>query len=49
VKLLSNDLYDYSWTRACPASLAHLGTLNQFFRSHFEAELNPETFLTQNF
>src|SRR5580765_6570939 len=49
LKLLTNELYDYTWTRVCPILLTHLGTLNQFFRSRFEAELNPEKFLTQSF
>ena len=49
MKLLTNQLYDYKWTRSNPSFLAQLGTLNQIFRQHFEAELNPEKFLTQNF
>ena len=49
LKLLANDLYDNKWSRACPTFLAHLGTLNQLFRRHFETELNTENFLTQNF
>lgn len=49
MKLLAHDLYDHKWSRVCPILLTHLGTLNQIFRRHFEAELNPETFLTQNF
>jgi putative transposase len=49
MKLLANDLYDDKWSRANPIFLAHLGSLNQIFRQHFEAELNPEKFLTQNF
>lgn len=49
MKLLTNDLYDYKWSRGNPVLLAHLGTLNQIFRQHFEAELNHEKFLTQNF
>ena len=48
LKLLANDLYDHKWSRACPTFLAHLGTLNQMFRIHFESEINPENFLTQN-
>jgi len=49
MKLLTNQLYDYSWTRVNPTFLGQIGTLNQLFRKHFELELNPETFLTQNF
>ena len=49
LKLLSNDLYNHTWSRGCPTFLAHLGTLTQMFRRHFESDLNPETFLTQNF
>src|SRR5712671_1188991 len=49
MKLLTSQLYDYKWTRSNPSFLAQLGTLNQIFRQHFETELNPEKFLTQNF
>jgi len=49
MKLLTNQLYNYKWSRGNPTFLAQLGTLNQIFRQHFEAELNPEKFLTQNF
>ena len=49
MKLLTNQLYDHKWSRGNPMFLAQLGTLNQAFRQHFESELNPETFLTQNF
>jgi putative transposase len=49
MKLLTNQLHDYRWTRVNPAFLGQIGTLNQMFRRHFEAELNPEKFLTQNF
>lgn len=49
MKLLTNQLYDYKWTRPNSVFLAHIGTLNQIFRKHFETELNPECFLTQNF
>jgi transposase-like protein len=49
MKLLTNQLYDYRWTRVNPTLLGQIGTLNQMFRQHFEAELNPEKFLTQNF
>ena len=49
MKLLAHDLYNHKWNRPCPVLLSHLGTLNQIFRHHFEAELNSETFLTQNF
>lgn len=49
LKLLTNDLYDHKWSRGNPTFLGQLGTLNQMFRQHFEAELNPEKFLTQNF
>src|SRR5882762_4430293 len=49
MKLLTNQLYDYRWTRVNPSFLGQIGTLNQLFRKHFEVELNPETFLTQNF
>lgn len=48
MKLLTNQLYDYTWSRGNPTFLAHLGSLNQMFRKHFESELNPETFLTLN-
>jgi putative transposase len=49
MKLLTNDLYDHKWSRGNPTFLGQLGTLNQMFRQHFEAELNPEKFLTQSF
>ena len=49
MKLLTHQLYDYAWTRPNSFLLAHLGTLNQIFRQHFETELNNETFLTQSF
>jgi len=49
MKLLTNQLYDHKWSRGNPLFLAQLGTLNQMFRQHFEAELNHETFLTQCF
>ncbi len=48
MKLLTNQLYDYKWSRGNPVFLAHLGSLNQMFRQRFEAELNTEKFLTQN-
>ena len=48
MKLLTNQLYDYKWSRGNPVFLAHLGTLNQLFRQHFETELNSENFLTLN-
>ncbi len=48
MKLLTNQLYDYKWSRPNPIFLAHLGSLNQMFRKNFESELNPETFLTLN-
>lgn len=49
MKLLTTQLYDFSWTRVNPTFLGQVGTLNQLFRKHFESELNPEKFLTQNF
>ena len=49
MKLLTTDLYDHKWTRGNPVLLTHIGILNQIFRQHFETELNPEKFLTQNF
>jgi transposase-like protein len=49
MKLLTQQLYDHKWTRPNSIFLTQLGTLNQIFRQHFEAELNPEAFLTQNF
>lgn len=49
MKLLTNQLYDHSWTRVNPMFLGQIGTLNQLFRTHFELELNPEKFLTQSF
>jgi transposase-like protein len=49
MKLLTNQLYDHSWTRVNPMFLGQIGTLNQLFRKHFELELNPEKFLTQSF
>lgn len=49
MKLLTNQLYDYKWTRPNPTLQTQLGALNQMFRKHFESELNPESFLTQNF
>jgi transposase-like protein len=49
MKLLTNQLYDYTWSRGCPTLLAHIGALNQIFRRHFESDINPENFLTQSF
>ncbi len=49
MKLLTHDLYYHKWSRPNSTLLTHLGSLNQMFRQHFEAELNPEKFLTQNF
>jgi len=49
MKLLTNQLYDYRWTRVNPKLLGQIGSLNELFRKRFEAELNPEMFLTQNF
>jgi transposase-like protein len=49
MKLLTNQLYDYRWTRVNPTFLGQVGYLNQMFRKRFEVELNSETFLTQNF
>jgi putative transposase len=49
MKLLTQQLYDYKWTRPNSIFLGQLGTLNQLFRQHFETELNPEAFLTQSF
>ncbi len=47
MKLLTNQLYEYRWTRVNPKLLGQIGTLNELFRKRFEVELNPETFLTQ--
>jgi transposase-like protein len=49
MKLLTDQLYEDRWSRPNSTLLSHLGTLNQLFRRHFEAELNPEKFLTQSF
>lgn len=49
MKLLTNQLYDYKWSRGNPTFLGQIGALNQIFRQHFEAEINPEKFLTQCF
>ena len=49
MKLLTDQLYEYKWTRANSTLLTQLGTLNQVFRQHFELELNQEHFLTQYF
>jgi transposase-like protein len=49
MKLLTQQLDDHKWTRPNSILLAHLGTLNQIFRRHFEGELNHESFLTQCF
>ncbi len=49
MKLLTNDLYRHKWSRPNSVLLTQLGALNQRFRQHFEAELNPEQFLTQSF
>ncbi len=49
MKLLTDQLYQHRWTRVYPRFLIHLGTLNQLFHRRFEAELNPEKFLTLNF
>jgi len=42
MKLLTNQLYDYKWSRANPKFLSQIGTLNQMFRHHFETELNNQ-------
>jgi putative transposase len=49
MKLLTNQLYDFKWSRGNPTFLAQVGALNQLFRQRFESELNPEKFLTQCF
>jgi transposase-like protein len=42
MKLLTNQLYDYKWSRPNPKFLGQIGTLNQMFRQHFETELNNQ-------
>jgi putative transposase len=49
MKLLTNQLYDFSWTRVNPKFLGQIGALNQIFRQRFENELDPHKFLTQSF
>jgi transposase-like protein len=49
MKLLTNQLYDFSWTRVNPKLLGQIGSLNQMFQKRFESELNQDKFLTQNF
>ena len=49
MKLLVDQLYETKWYRVNPRIQAHLAALTQRFRQRFEADLNPEKFLTQSF
>jgi transposase-like protein len=49
LKLLTQQLYEHTWSRSNPTFLGQVGALNQLFRQRFEAEINPEKFLTQCF
>lgn len=49
MKLLTDQLYQVKWHRTCPRIISHLAALTRQFQQRFETELDPKTFLTQNF
>ncbi len=49
MKLLTDQLYDSKWKHPNPTIKAQQAALTQLFQKRFEAELNPNSFLTQNF
>lgn len=49
MKLLTDHLCQTKWHRPCPHIITHLASLTRRFQKHFEAELDPKKFLTQNF
>ena len=49
MKLLTDRLYETKWRRPCPNFITYLAALNRQFQKRFEPELDPQTFLTQNF
>jgi transposase-like protein len=49
MKLLTDQLYQTKWHRPNPRIIAQLAALTQLFRQRFEAELDPQNFLTQSF
>ena len=49
MKLLTDQLYQTRWRRPSPTIKAQLAWLNRLFHQRFQAELDPQTFLTQSF
>lgn len=49
MKLLTDQLYQTKWRRPCPRIISHLSALTRRFHQRFEAELDHNNFLTQNF
>ena len=49
MKLLTDQLYQTKWRRPGPTIKAQLAGLNRMFQKRFEAELDPQAFLTQCF
>jgi len=49
MKLLADHLCQTKWHRTCPTIITHLAALTGQFQKRFEAELDPQKFLTQNF
>lgn len=49
MKLLTDQLYQTKWRRSNPRLAANLARLTNLFRQRFEAELDSNIFLTQNF
>jgi transposase-like protein len=48
-KLLTDQLYENKWRYPNPRFQQFLQPLSMLFRQHFEVELKPDYFLTQNF
>jgi transposase-like protein len=49
MKLLTDQLYQTKWRRPNPRIIAQLAALTRLFQQRFQAELDPQTFLTQSF
>ena len=49
LKLLTDQLYETKWKHPNPTIKAQQAALTQLFQKRFESELNPNSFLTQNF
>lgn len=49
MKLLTDQLYQTKWRRPNPRIIAQLAALTRLFHQRFEAELDPQKFLTLNF